>query len=90
MAHIPEHFTFNVGDLVMATSDNPYLDKFRRAGKVGVITEVIRCLPAATRDYLEKWGDIDFAWVLIGGEMWSMGPNDMCRLDPCKSNTTGV
>jgi len=89
MAHIPKDTTFRAGDLVVAAGTNPYFDKFRQAGTVGVITEVKRGgrRPLA---YTEKWGDLDYAWVLIGGEMWSMGPEDIKRLDSCKSNATGL
>jgi len=42
MAHIPKDTTFRAGDLVVAAGTNPYFDKFRQAGTVGVITEVKR------------------------------------------------
>ena len=73
---------YQVGDLVVAAGTHPYHDEHRRMGTVGTVVEVHR-IPSQDKkdktwaDYIRMWGDLKYADVLIGGEMWSMGPEDI-------------
>lgn len=70
---------YQVGDLVVAAGTHPYHEQHRLMGTVGTVVEVHRVSgkDKTWADYIRVWGDLKYAEVLIGGEMWSMGPGDM-------------
>ena len=70
---------YQVGDLVVAAGTHPHHEQHRLMGTVGTVVEVHRVSgkDKTWDDYIRVWGDLKYAEVLIGGEMWSMGPGDM-------------
>lgn len=71
---------YRVGDLVVAAGRHPYHEQHRQMGTAGIVVRVHRCpkdKPQFWDDYIRSWGDLRYADVLIGGVMWSMGPEDL-------------
>jgi len=72
---------YRVGELVVAAGTHPYHEEHRLKGLVGIVMFVKRP-PKGWDDYIRDWGNLQYADVLIGGELWSMGPEDLRHAEP--------
>lgn len=69
---------FRVGDLVRIVGPCPGApqEELYEAGAVGIVESLVP-VKNPGREYLRRWGRYAYAWVIIRGERWSLGPESI-------------
>lgn len=69
---------FRVGDLVRIVGPCPGTpqEELYEDRSVGIVESLIP-VKNPSREYLRRWGRYAYAWVIIRGERWSLGPESI-------------